>query len=152
MTLDEAIKNAEAVANANERLCETVHSAMQLSDYGKIAERHRQLADWLKELKWLRKKTRWIPVSEGSPEDLEVVNITWVNHKPEPYYCDIKDKPFTATGIYFKKQWYWWSTVCADYLREYGSNDMDKVDAAIEIIAWCPLPEPYKAERGQDDD
>ena len=50
MTLDEAIKHAEEVANTNERLCETVHPAMQLSDYGKCAKEHRQLAEWLKEL------------------------------------------------------------------------------------------------------
>lgn len=54
MTLDEAIKHAEEVANTNERLCETIQPAMQLSDYGKCAEEHRQLAEWLKELKFYR--------------------------------------------------------------------------------------------------
>ena len=43
---------------------------------------------------------RWIPVSERVPEDTYPVNITWVNHAPEPYYATIKDKPFTATGCY----------------------------------------------------
>ena len=56
MTLDEAILHAEEVANANERLCETAHPAMQLSDYGKCAEEHRQLAEWLKELKRLKEQ------------------------------------------------------------------------------------------------
>ena len=51
MDLESAIQHCEEVANANERLCETVHPAMQLSDYGKCAEEHRQLAEWLKELK-----------------------------------------------------------------------------------------------------
>ena len=87
---------------------------------------------------------RWIPVSERLPEDLEPVNITWVNHEPEPYYHDIKDRNFVATGIYYRGQWYWYSTTCADYLGEYGSNEIDKVDDAVEIIAWMPLPEPYK--------
>lgn len=106
----------------------------------------RQLADWLKELKQLREQTRWISVSERLPEDLEPVNITWVNHEPEPYYHDIKDKNYVATGIHYKGKWYWYSTTCADYLGEYGSNEVDKVDDAIEIVAWMPLPEPYKAE------
>jgi len=88
----------------------------------------------------------WISVSEKLPEDLEPVNITWVNHEPEPYYHDIKDKNFVATGIYYRGQWYWYSTTCADYLGEYGSNEVDKVDDAVEIIAWMPLPEPYKAK------
>ena len=54
MELEEAIKHAEESANTNERLCKTVHPAMQLSDYGKCAEEHRQLAEWLRELKLAR--------------------------------------------------------------------------------------------------
>lgn len=91
-------------------------------------------------------QTRWIPVSERLPEDLVPVNITWVNHEPEPYYHDIKDRNFEATGIHYRGQWYWYSTTCADYLGEYGDNEIDKVDDAIEITAWMPLPEPYEAE------
>lgn len=87
---------------------------------------------------------RWIPVTEKLPEDLEAVNITWVNHEPEPYYHDIKDKNFVATGIHYRDKWYWYSTTCADFLGEYGSNEVDEVDAAVEIIAWMPLPECYK--------
>ena len=89
----------------------------------------------------------WIPVSERLPEDLEPVNITWVNHNPESYYADIKDKPFTATGVYFNGQWYWWSTLCTDILAEYSHNYDDIIDDDIEIIAWKPLPEPYKKEQ-----
>ena len=88
----------------------------------------------------------WIPVSERLPKNLEPVNITWVNHNPESYYADIKDKPFTATGVYFNGQWYWWSTLCTDILAEYSHNYDDIIDDNIEITAWQPLPEPYKAE------
>lgn len=88
----------------------------------------------------------WIPVAERLPEELEPVNITWVNHNPKSYYADIKDKPFTATGVYFNRQWYWWSTLCTDILAEYGHNYDDIIDDDIEITAWQPLPEPYKAE------
>ena len=86
----------------------------------------------------------WIPVRERLPNDLEPVNITWINHEPEPYYKEIKDKPFTATGVYFNGQWYWWSTFCADILAEYGFNYDDIIDRSIEVIAWQELPEPYK--------
>ena len=92
----------------------------------------------------------WIPVSEKLPEDLEPVNITWVNHEPEPYYHDIKDKNFVATGIYYRGQWYWYSTTCADYLGEYGSNEVDKVDDAVEIVAWMTLPKPYEPQESED--
>ena len=99
-----------------------------------------------------KQRTGWIPVSERLPEDLEAVNITWVNHEPEPYYKEIKDKPFTATGVYFNGQWYWWSTLCTDTLAEYSHNFYDVIDTSIEVIAWMPLPEPYKEEGETDDE
>ena len=91
-------------------------------------------------------QTRWILVSEKLPEDLEPVNITWVNHNPESYYADIKDKPFTATGVYYNGQWYWYSTLCTDILKAYGHNHDDIIDDDIEITAWMPLPPSYQGE------
>ena len=90
--------------------------------------------------------TRWIPCSEKMPKELEPVNITWINHNPESYYAGMKDKPFTATGVYFNGQWYWWSTLCTDILAEYSHNYDDIIDDDIEITAWMPLPEGYNAE------
>lgn len=90
------------------------------------------------------KHRRWIPVSERPPEDLEEVNVTWVNHDPEPYYNFVKDKRFTATAVCYKGKWYWSSSTCADVLAEYGRNPNEEIDDGIEIIAWMPLPEPYK--------
>lgn len=91
-------------------------------------------------------KGEWIHVSERLPEDLELVNITWVNRNPESYYADIKDKPFTATAYYFKGAWYWFSSTTEDFLEEYGDCPWDRIDTDLEITAWMPLPEPYKAE------
>ena len=88
----------------------------------------------------------WIPCSERLPDDLEPVNITWVNRNPEGYYADIKDKTFTATAHYFKGRWYWYSSTCQDYLEEYGRCDVDEIDTDIEVTAWMPLPESYKQE------
>ena len=107
------------------------------------------MADTIAELEQKLAEREWIPTSERLPEELEPVNITWVNHEPEPYYHDIKDKNFVATGIHYRDQWYWYSTTCADYLGEYGSNEIDLVDDAIEIIAWQPLPEPYEESDGE---
>lgn len=86
----------------------------------------------------------WIPVSKRLPDNLAEVNVTYVNHNPEPYYAFTKDKPFTASAVYYEGKWYWYSSVCADVLSEYGRNDVDKVDDAIKITAWRPLPDPYR--------
>ena len=101
----------------------------------------------VKDLPTVQPEPQWIPVSERLPEDLSEVNVTWVNHNPEPYYEFTKDKPFTATAVYYKGEWYWYSATCVDYLGEYGRCDWNKVDEAIEIIAWMPLPEAYKPNK-----
>lgn len=86
----------------------------------------------------------WIPCSEGLPENYQVVNVTWVNRNPEPYYSDIKDRPFNGTAIYHYGRWYWYSCVCEDYLKECGDSTADRLDKDIEVIAWQPLPQPYR--------
>lgn len=89
---------------------------------------------------------QWIPCSERLPEELVPVNITWVNHEPVSYYEDIKDKPFSATGIYYRGKWWWYSATAEDILAEYGKSEFDRVSDGIEIIAWQPLPSPYREE------
>ena len=86
----------------------------------------------------------WIPCSERLPDDLAEVNVTWVNHNPEPYYDFVKNKPCTGSAVYYKGDWYWYSSVCVDVLAEYGKNEIDEIDDAIEITAWMPLPEAYQ--------
>lgn len=100
----------------------------------------------IEHLSTAQQEQQWIPVSERLPENTEPVNITWVNRKPEPYYADIKDKPFTATGHYCNGRWWWYSALCQDYLDEYGECKMDEMDGDIEVIAWRELPEPYKGD------
>nr|DAM32910.1 MAG TPA: Protein of unknown function (DUF551) [Bacteriophage sp.] len=90
---------------------------------------------------------KWIPVSERPPEELVPVNVTWINRNPEPYYAEIKDVPFACTAVYYNGKWYWWSSVCTDYLEEYGEYSIDLVDEGIDIVAWMPLPEPYRESK-----
>jgi hypothetical protein len=137
----ECLKNETSGINhdCNMRLCD---GCSLNYEQGNMGEQEEALDMAIKALE----QTGWIPVSEKTPEELEPVNITWVNHNPESYYANIKDKPFTATGVYFNGQWYWWSTLCTDILAEYSHNYDDIIDDDIEITAWKPLPEPYKAK------
>lgn len=67
-----AIKHAEEVAKDKERNTGWFYdkeSASYKKKCIKCAEEHRQLAEWLIELKQLREQTRWIPVSEKLPEN-----------------------------------------------------------------------------------
>ena len=103
------------------------------------------------EMPTIQPEPHWIPVTENTlPEEGIPVNITWVNRNPEFYYSDIKDKPYTATMVYFHGKWFWYSCVIEDWLAEYGSNEsllanlQEAVDRDIEIVAWCELPEPFK--------
>lgn len=100
-------------------------------------------------LRWLNSESieteqRWIPTSEKLPDELTEVNVTWENTEPEPYYDFIKGHCFTGTAVYFRGRWYWYSAVCVDYLKEYGFSPNDEMDDAIKVLAWMPLPEPYK--------
>ena len=90
--------------------------------------------------------TKWIPCSERLPEEIDAVNITWVNRNPPTYYEHIKDKEFNGTAHYFHGKWYWYSSTTLDYLKEYGESEWDKMDEDIDVIAWMPLPEPYKEQ------
>lgn len=51
-----------------------------------IRKEHRQLAEWLKELKQLREQTRWIPVARGCLKNLKAalfaINLKVEWHKP----------------------------------------------------------------------
>lgn len=99
----------------------------------------------------LQNEPVWIPVSERLPEELVPVNVTWINRNPEPYYEDIKDVPFVDTAVYCNGKWYWWSSVCVDYLKEYGERyNIDLVDEDIDIVSWMPLPETYRESEVED--
>lgn len=89
---------------------------------------------------------QWIPCDERLPPELKPVNVTWINRQPPTYYEKIKDKPFTDTAVYYEGKWYWQSVLCVDLLKEYGESPADDVAYGIEIVAWMPLPSPYREE------
>ena len=139
MTLDEAIKRAEEVAEEKEKLANAYES---FKDYGnpkssitsghekclRCAKEHRQLAEWLKELKQLRGQARWIPVSERLPNHDEYIKnnglfiVSDGNRSYSEWYDNLYDK------------------------RRFGEPTMSGFHVDRAVTAWMPLPEPYKAE------
>lgn len=113
-----------------------------------LAEAADRIEAQAKEIETLREQVpRWIPVTERLPEERVLVNVLWVNRDPEPYYEKIKGIPFSDTACFYGGRWYWDSPVLLDYLAEYGKDEFDLVDDAVEITHWMPLPEPPKEER-----
>lgn len=154
MTLDEAINHAEEVAEEKEIDIENQDPLFpnNIEECKKCAEEHRQLAEWLKELKHLREQTTWIPCSERLPKtdnknEINEYNVLlWVANKTHPeresqiYLGKLKkvngdDGSGNFWGIETKPcDWTIWGW---SYFNE------------PEVIAWMPLPQPYKAESGE---
>ena len=141
MTLDEAIKHAEEVAEEKEEQAWEAQLQEEYRICKDCAKEHRQLAEWLKELKQLRKQTktgRWIPCSERLPEDdkkqyivqktngfIDILGFTKDAYKLDKYdFAEYKGK---NKQLFYK------------YDSEYGYIEW-------KCEAWQPLPEPYKEE------
>lgn len=86
---------------------------------------------------------RWIPCSERLPEEYGEYQITWTTSYASKKLF-IGDAEYEITGEWdsendrFKGEW-----LLHDYM-EYYQN--------VKVIAWMPLPEPYKGERREDAD
>ena len=92
---------------------------------------------------------KWIPCSERLPSELEAVTVTWVNHNPPMYYQHIKDVPNVDTAVYYRGALYWWDATVIDLLGEYDGayiHGIEPIDKDIEVIAWMPLPKPYRED------
>lgn len=78
MTLDEAIKHEEKIEKQQISRADALDDIplfgmdkddkKQIEECYKCAEEHRQLAEWLKELKQLREQTRWTSCNKELPK------------------------------------------------------------------------------------
>lgn len=135
---------------SNDYPCKTCPVELQKAESNCIGVLFKHCIDQIEhdrnEIAELREKQQWIPVAERPPEELVLVNVVWVNRVPEPYYKKIKGVPFSGTACFFEGRWYWDSPIVLDLLSEYGKDDPDLVDDAVDITHWMPLPEPPKED------
>ena len=152
MTLDDAIKHTEKVADECEvkaRLLETPHYTKKSME--RCSEEHRQLAEWLKELKDLRKERielkkqnlilrfivalyeeddepDWIPVEE-LPEENGRYLVSIKKSCGIPRRVDIFDYGTMPMGEDEEPHWHY-------NLTEFAMCMDDEVEA------WMKLPDP----------
>lgn len=126
MTLEEAINHAREVAEKN-RKCQEENTIILSNRWISsmcCAEEHEQLAEWLEELKRLREKFKWIPCSERLPENAMNVIAQFSSGT-------VTELRYAGNGIF-------------EGIYDYSTK---------VIIAWMPLPEPYRQnDEGVEDD
>lgn len=87
-------------------------------------------------------QTKWIPISEGLPEEHE-----WIGTKQ--FGTTISDKvhiTFDVNGKRFVKT----LSLQNGELSDYEKRSMDVFYKGWKMLAWMPLPEPYR-EDGEDE-
>ena len=130
LSIDEAIAHAREVANTQKGksgIClQNGLECEHFSDCLKCAEEHEQLAEWLEELKQLREQTTWISCSERLPEEAFGCLVTVMDCEPSTQTDFENILPYFVG--YDGETW----------------NDADGNVIPFEVIAWQPLPEPYK--------
>lgn len=73
-------------------------------------------------------QTRWIPVGERLPEENRAV-LTYIDTGATKTYCLA-----------------YWNDV-REAWEEWIGYDLIEKDKGYKVIAWMPLPEPYKEEK-----
>lgn len=160
MTLDEAIKYAEEVAEKQEKMAIEWHEnqvrkcdlfPFAVMDYTheneckECAEEHRQLAELLKELKQLREQTRWIPMVRREPTDEEKEEYLAQNGEELCYILE-NEMPLNGQEVLVTNGEFVEEDVFDEDFYNFESNAIEDIDA------WMPLPKPYKAEMDNEDD
>lgn len=125
MSIDEAIAHALEVAELNEKRLDKEGNPYY-EKCERCAAEHRQLTEWLKELKQLREQMRWIPCGERQP-------------KENGNYLAFYRTSDGTTSLEF---------MMVDHCNAGGGwlHEENGRKAYKKVIAWRPLPDPYKAE------
>ena len=141
MTIDEAIKHAEEVMVENLEKTKGRNASDPIAiNCFECAEEHRQLAEWLKELKQLRDQTSWIPVSERLPHKGEYgkVLVTYIPSGGTLWTTVIIAHYSDLMGI----------AKPSFHIGEVGKKSFQNITE--QVIAWMPLPAPFVPQKSED--
>lgn len=144
MTIDEAIKHAEEVAEKNEKQADKWQEEGG-EKWGKTttcrecAREHHQLAEWLKELKQLREQVKWIPMVRREPTEEEKAEFL-VQNGEELCYMLENEMPLSGQEVLVSIGEFVAEDVFDENFFNFESNDIENVDA------WMPKPKAYNAE------
>ena len=96
MTLDEAIKRAEEVAIDKADLACTLWNSKEKVRCEECAEEHRQLAEWLKELK--RHRKTWLSIEDAIESAIDDQNMRGEDTELLEWVSYIIDKAVKGIG------------------------------------------------------
>lgn len=136
MTYKEAIKEAETQID--------VYESMIL--YNKDFEPRNDNSNYERKIEFLKmaivalEKTRWVPVTERLPEDGRDVLVT-LGHTYESSYTDYSIARYLSFGENERH----WHDERRGYLEWDKYSDGHGGCSLYKVLAWMPLPEPYKA-------
>ena len=139
MTLDEAIKHCEEIAEEQEKLCKANDSFnFSQPKWKKCAKEHRQLAEWLKELKERKSKCKWIRYDYRTicPKNHDINNPYWrIPENTECLkYCPYCGKEIEVDGVTLDKaikEDYWDDDGYGHETKQYNDT-MLALDMAIK--------------------
>lgn len=105
-------------------------------DIARIADVPLSVITFLDNKGYLSDRQRWIPVGERLPEEYGEYLITWTTSQSKRPFIGISEGEVTSEYDHehnrFKFKW-----LLEDYVKNYPD---------VEVVAWMPLPELYKAE------
>jgi hypothetical protein len=117
--MSEYIMNRESLKLHCEAMCKKFEKASTSGTYGE----HRLVLDLLEQ-------TEWIPVSERLPKSSGVYIVS-------RWFSDGEERAILVDANYYDGNGYWYNDNRINWGRDLVTN---------RIVAWMPLPEPYKAE------
>ncbi len=117
-------------------------SSIDMTDVGYYVSKYGQgiPAVYLEDIKYaptIEPEPQWTPCSERLPEEYGEYYITWTTSLSEKPFIAICEGEVTSEYDFeherFKFEW-----LLEDYIKAYPD---------VAVIAWMPLPEPFKEDR-----